>query len=86
MVYAINDNGMLAGNIVTTDFYVLLGANPTDFTITGGTCVGTLAAGATCNTVFTFTPIAKGLRTASLVFNDNAPQSPQAVPVSGYGQ
>jgi len=71
---------------VTISNVSLLGANPTDFAITGGSCVGSLAAGATCNTVFTFTPIAKGLRTAILVFNDNAPMSPQSIPLSGYGQ
>jgi len=48
-------------------------------------CSGTLAAGASCLTTFTFNPTAAGTFTATLSFNDTAPGSPQTVALTGTG-
>jgi len=40
----------------------------------------------TCTVTVTFTPTAKGRRTATLNFTDNGYQSPQGVPLSGIGE
>ena len=64
------------------------GANPGDFPVNGtGTCVFpiTLAPGGTCTVGVAFSPSAAGARAATLLFNDNAAASPQAVPMSGNG-
>jgi phospholipase C len=48
-------------------------------------CGKLLAAGASCSVDVAFTPTAKGTRTGSLTFNDDAPASPQSVPLTGTG-
>jgi hypothetical protein len=45
-----------------------------------------LAAGATCEVKVTFTPTQTGARTGTLTFTDNAPNSPQQVPLTGTGK
>jgi hypothetical protein len=45
----------------------------------------TLAVGASCLTTFTFDPTAAGTFTATLSFNDNAPNSPQTLILTGTG-
>jgi len=54
----------------------------------GSTCAkGTaLAQGASCTINVTFTPKAKGTRTGTLTFTDNALRSPQKVSLSGVGK
>jgi hypothetical protein len=47
---------------------------------------GTVAAGATCEVKVTFTPTQTGARTGTLSFTDNAPNSPQTVPLAGTGK
>jgi hypothetical protein len=56
-----------------------------DFAIYANTCGATLAAGKTCKVKVTFTPTQLGTRTGTLTFTDNAPTSPQTVPLSGTG-
>ena len=74
----------------------IYGGNPNDFSqpnsdfavsITApDTCMGTLAAGASCSVGVTFTPQATGSRGANLIFRDNAAGSLlQAVYLSGSG-
>ena len=46
----------------------------------------TVAAGATCIIKVSFTPTQTGLRTGSVQFTDNAPDSPQSVALSGTGK
>lgn len=46
----------------------------------------TVAAGGTCVIKVSFTPTQKGARTGALTFTDNAPNSPQQVPLSGTGK
>jgi Abnormal spindle-like microcephaly-assoc'd, ASPM-SPD-2-Hydin len=48
-------------------------------------CPPTVASGASCLITVTFTPTAQGLRTASVSIADNAPGSPQTVPLTGRG-
>ena len=58
----------------------LTGANATDYKITADSCAGhSVAAGSTCTTSIAVTAAATGSRTASLVYTDNAPGSPQSV-------
>lgn len=45
----------------------------------------TLAAGASCNITVTFKPKMKGTFTGTLTFTDNAPGSPQSIPLEGSG-
>jgi len=47
---------------------------------------GTVAVGASCVAKVSFTPTQKGSRTGNLTFTDNAPGSPQSVPLSGTGK
>jgi hypothetical protein len=49
-------------------------------------CGATLAAGASCTVNVTFTPTAVGVRTGTVSFTDNAPQSPQVVSLAGTGE
>ncbi len=60
------------------------GANPGDFLETN-TCQGTVAPSATCAINITFSPAMIGARSALLVLPDNAPNSPQTIPLSGAG-
>ena len=46
---------------------------------------GSLAPGASCNLALVFTPSATGIRSATVTISDNAPGSPQTVPLSGTG-
>lgn len=58
-----------------------------DFAQTTSTkpCGNTLAAGKSCTIEVTFTPTQVGARTGTLAITDNAPGSPQSVPLSGTG-
>jgi len=59
---------------------------PGDFGINSTLCGGaTLAPNGSCNTTVHFAPTATGNRTASLEFTDDASNSPQDVPLSGFG-
>ena len=60
------------------------GADPLDFSAPN-TCPPTLTPGGFCSLSVTFTPKAKGSRTASLSITDNAQNSPQSVSLSGSG-
>jgi len=62
----------------------LRGSNPGDFAQTN-TCGNSLAAGASCTISVTFTPQAKGSRTATLNVVDNGGGSPQVVTLKGFG-
>ena len=62
----------------------ITGANSLDFSQTN-TCGATLAPNQICTISVNFTPSATGTRSASLTISDNAPGSPQSVPLSGQG-
>ncbi|MHB8644168.1 MAG: choice-of-anchor D domain-containing protein [Thermomicrobiales bacterium] len=48
-------------------------------------CGSRLSAGATCQIVVTFSPTTGGSRVGRLTVTDNAPDSPQSIPLSGRG-
>src|SRR5262249_16605670 len=48
-------------------------------------CGGSLAPGAGCTVSVTFTPSGMGARSGTLTLTDDAPDSPQIVPLSGSG-
>ena len=58
-----------------------------DFAIApeGSTCGMTLAAAAACTMQVVFTPTVGGPRTGTLTVTDNAPNSPQVLPLTGAG-
>jgi hypothetical protein len=61
---------------------VQTGSNPSDFIITNH-CGVFVEAGASCTVTVVFNPSAPGSRTASLVINDSAVDSPQTIALSG---
>jgi hypothetical protein len=62
------------------------GANPGDFVIHSTTCNGvTLLPNGLCGVYVRMVPTAVGLRSARLVVNSNAPNTPQQIPLQGYG-
>ncbi len=64
----------------------LSGTNATDFAVTSDGCSGqTVAAGAVCTVIATFTPSIIGGESATLTFQDNAADSPQQVTLTGTG-
>ena len=62
---------------------VLSNLNSGDFGLGSANCVGTLAPNASCAISITFSPLASGIRTTSLVITDDAPNSPQTETISG---
>jgi hypothetical protein len=60
------------------------GTNPGSFAQTN-TCGTSVAAGASCAISVTFTPLAKGIRTANLSVRYDAGGTPQQVPLAGNG-
>jgi hypothetical protein len=75
----------LATTTLTIGSVSLAGANPGDFQIASDSCGTSLASAAKCTVTLTFSPTAKGLRTASLLFTDNATASPQTIVLTGTG-
>jgi hypothetical protein len=63
----------------------ITGTDPGDFAIGNNTCGTTLASGASCFIKVTFTPLAKGIRTADLSVTDNGGGGPQQVALTGTG-
>ena len=60
------------------------GSNPADFQVTNA-CSGAYPVAATCSITVTFSPLGAGQRTANLTINDDAPNSPQSVQLTGTG-
>lgn len=74
---------------VTMSTYSITGTNAADFAISSNGCPapgGLLNSGSTCYIYVTFTPLAAGVRTASLSVGDNATGSPQTATLYGVGQ
>ncbi len=61
------------------------GADPADFDAVSECQAEPVAPGASCSVLVRFSPLSPGLRNATVTVFDNAPLSPQAVAVSGYG-
>ena len=80
----LTNTGTLA---LTINSIALTGTNASDFGETS-TCPlspNTLAANTACKVSITFTPGTTGSRSANVNISDNAPDSPQNVPLSGTG-
>ena len=69
--------------VVTFSTIAISGTNGPDFAQTNN-CTS-LSAGGTCTVSVTFTPSAKGARTATLTLTDSATNSPQTAKLSGTG-
>ena len=64
---------------------VLGGANVNDYSSSSPTCSSAIAVNSTCTIIVTFTPLASGLRSATVTITDDAPDSPQTLALSGTG-
>jgi hypothetical protein len=60
------------------------GANHGDFSQTNN-CPSTILPNSSCKISVIFKPSATGLRSANVIITDNAPTSPQSLPLSGVG-
>jgi len=69
---------------LTVSSVKIVGKDPGDFSQTN-TCVGQVAAGASCTITVTFKPIKKGSRSASVSVSDSGGASPQQAALSGTG-
>ncbi len=69
---------------VTVNGVNIAGRNLSDYAQTN-TCGSSIAAGASCKVTVTFTPGAKGTRTATAEINDNGGGSPQGILLTGTG-
>ncbi len=56
-----------------------------DFAVESNTCIGSLPARKKCSVMITLTPSAQGPANDQLTLNDSAPDSPQAVALTGQG-
>ena len=78
----LKNTGTAALSIVSIS---LSGADSSDFAPETNNCPATLAVSASCQISVKFTPKALGTRTASIIFKDNAGNSPQSVSLNGTG-
>ena len=73
------------GNInLTINLIQITGTNSGDFAQTNN-CPGSVAPNGSCKIRITFTPTATGTQNAAATITDNAPDSPQSVPLTGVG-
>jgi len=72
------------GNIPLTIAIGIAGTNSSDFAQTNN-CGSSVAPSRRCNIRVTFTPTAAGDRNAVVSITDNAPNSPQSIPLTGVG-
>lgn len=59
------------------------GANANDFGFSAPSCNSALSVNSSCTIAVTFTPLAAGLRSATITLTDDAPNSPQLIDVKG---
>ena len=64
----------------------LTGPNANQFTLTSSTCGASLAANASCTINISYAPTTAATSAASLSVTDNAPGSPQTIPLNGTVQ
>jgi hypothetical protein len=75
----VGDGVLLISSILIT------GANNGDFSETDNCSVSGIQPGDHCNITVVFSPQGSGTRNASVVISDNAPGSPQMIPLTGVG-
>jgi len=80
MTLTVTNSGTSALNISATS---ISGTNAGSFNVTSSTCTTAVAAGNSCQLVVTFSPTTTGSFSATLNVSDNAPASPQQVPLTG---
>jgi hypothetical protein len=81
-VTTLSNNG--AGVLTITSIRIN-GTNSSDFAQTNN-CSATIPPNGSCQIGVTFTPTATGTRNAAVSVADNAPGSPQSVPLTGVGE
>jgi 6-phosphogluconolactonase (cycloisomerase 2 family) len=59
------------------------GNNPSEFSNQPGSCTGAIASQASCTISVTFAPLTTGQRSETISINDDAPNSPQTINVTG---
>jgi hypothetical protein len=64
---------------------VIGGANIGDYSSSSPACNSPIAVNSSCTVIATFTPLASGVRSASVLITDDAPGSPQTVVLNGTG-
>jgi hypothetical protein len=72
------------GNIALDLSIEIAGTNSADYAQVNN-CGTSISTGGTCTVAVTFTPTAAGVRAATVRITDNAPNSPQALGLSGIG-
>jgi len=77
---SVQNSGTAALHIASV---VLGGANSSDFSVSAPTCSAAISTNSNCTATVTFTPLAPGVRSASITLTDDAPDSPQVINVSG---
>jgi hypothetical protein len=73
-----------SGTVLSISSIQVSGIYPNDFTQTNN-CGSSLGAESSCTIAVEMAPQAAGVRTANVIVSDNAPGSPQSVPLSGTG-
>jgi len=81
-LYKVTNAG--SANLVITGASVS-GKNPGDFRVHTGCAGAPVPPGGSCTVAVRFVPSSTSLRSATVTVSDNAPLSPQGVPVSGFG-
>ena len=80
MTVTITNAGTAALHITNV---ALAGANTNDFSFSDPACNSAIPVNTSCTMTVTFKPLAAGLRTASVMLTDDAPDSPQAISLKG---
>jgi hypothetical protein len=80
--FTVTNNGTAVANFTGV---TVTGLNPGDFSITANSCTGALAIGASCSVSSIFVPTTTGTRMANVEFADDAPDTPQDIPLQGTG-
>lgn len=62
---------------------VLGGASPADFVLTNGCTASPYAVNSNCSLSVSFAPLSTGSRAGTIVLTDDAPNSPQNIPLTG---
>src|SRR5712692_8896134 len=79
---SVTNSGTATLHITTV---VVGGANASDYSSSSPTCSPAIAVNSACTIIVTFTPLAPGLRSATVSITDDAPGSPQTVTLNGTG-
>jgi hypothetical protein len=83
MVETLTNNGSVDLSISSV---TISGTNASEFTTSADTCTGAVVVPAgDCTISVTFTPLAMGVRSAAINFNDDATTSPQTANLTGTG-